>query len=178
VIARRSVDELSHDVHMTGVANGVLDHMNEHPAHGNGVSEPGCAGGVQVDLVDYLVGRGARTFVIRQDFGARLVRLRAHIGFRIALVEWNRMALAPKWLAEPAVLDARQMFHQAEEVRTRWNHRSAQLFVVETIELPQHDIAMAVEAGAQTLFLVTGERHSHAQILVPRPASIRFSERL
>ena len=62
------------------------------------------------------------------------------------------------------------MFHQPNQVRSRWNHRSTQLFVVEPIQLPQHDVAMVVEVGAQIIFLVAGERHSfsHAQILFYR----------
>lgn len=52
MIACGPVDELSNHVHMSGVTIGLLDHMNEYPSHRNGLSEPGRAYVVEVQLLD------------------------------------------------------------------------------------------------------------------------------
>jgi hypothetical protein len=40
VIACLPVEELTQDIHVAGMSSGLLDHVNEHPAHRHGVPEP------------------------------------------------------------------------------------------------------------------------------------------
>jgi membrane protein len=74
VVAGHAVDELAEDVDVPGVAGRLLDHVDQDPAHGHRLAEPGGAGLLQPDLVDGPVGRGPGPAVEGQDVGGRLGR--------------------------------------------------------------------------------------------------------
>jgi hypothetical protein len=42
---------------MPGVARGLLDHVNKHPTHGHGISEPCCADVVHGEVIGEQAGR-------------------------------------------------------------------------------------------------------------------------
>jgi membrane protein len=75
VVPGRPVDELAQDVDVPGVPGRLLDHVDQHPAHGHRLAEPGHAGLLDPDLVDGPVGRGPGPLVEGQDVGGRLLRL-------------------------------------------------------------------------------------------------------
>ena len=132
-----------------------------------GSAEPGSAEFVGLDLIDYPVGPSPSPAVIGDDPGGRLVRLGPYVGIGVVLVERNRVALSPERFAEPAVFDARQVFHEPEQVRPRGSHGPAKLVLVEPFQLPQHHVTVPVEARVEALLLPTGGRHpSHSAILV------------
>src|SRR6266542_3700883 len=61
----------------------ALEHVNEHPAHRFGLAERCRADVIQVEFVDYPVGRGSGPTVVLQDFGSPLIWLGAHVGVRV-----------------------------------------------------------------------------------------------
>ena len=71
VIADRSVDQLAQDVDVPGVPGGLLHHVDQHPAHRDGVAEPGGAGVLDNELVDDLIGRCPFPPVEGQDVTGR-----------------------------------------------------------------------------------------------------------
>jgi membrane protein len=75
VVPGHPVDQLAQDVDMAGVTGRLLDHVDQHPAHGHRLAEPGRAGLLDPDLVDGPVGRGPGPLVEGQDVGGRLLRL-------------------------------------------------------------------------------------------------------
>ena len=74
VVPGHAVDQLPEDVDVPGVAGRLLDHVDQHPAHGHRLAEPGRAGLLEPDLLDHPVGRGPGPAVEGQDVGGRLVR--------------------------------------------------------------------------------------------------------
>jgi membrane protein len=74
VVPGRPVDQLAQDVDVPGVPGRLLDHVDQHPAHGHRLAEPGHAGLLDPDLVDGPVGRGPGPLVEGQDVGGRLLR--------------------------------------------------------------------------------------------------------
>jgi membrane protein len=74
VVPGHPVDQLAQDVDVAGVAGRLLDHVDQDPAHGHRLAEPGHAGLLQPDLVDGPVGRGPGPLVEGQDVGGRLLR--------------------------------------------------------------------------------------------------------
>jgi membrane protein len=75
VVPGHPVDQLAQDVDVPGVTGRLLDHVDQHPAHGHRLAEPGHAGLLDPDLVDGPVGRGPGPLVEGQDVGGRLGRL-------------------------------------------------------------------------------------------------------
>jgi membrane protein len=75
VVPGHPVDQLAEDVDVAGVAGRLLDHVDQDPAHGHRLAEPGHAGLLQPDLVDHPVGRGPGPAVEGQDVAGRLLRL-------------------------------------------------------------------------------------------------------
>ena len=74
VVPGHPVDQLAQDVDVAGVAGRLLDHVDQDPAHGHRLAEPGGAGLLQPDLVDGPVGRVPGPAVEGQDVGGRLLR--------------------------------------------------------------------------------------------------------
>jgi membrane protein len=75
VVPGHPVDQLAQDVDVAGVAGRLLDHVDQHPAHGHRLAEPGHAGLLELDLVDRPVGRGPGPVVEGQNVGGRLLGL-------------------------------------------------------------------------------------------------------
>ena len=75
VVAGHPVDQLAQDVDVPGVAGRLLDHVDQDPAHGHRLAEPGHAGLLDPDLVDDPVGGGPGPLVEGQDVGGRLLRV-------------------------------------------------------------------------------------------------------
>src|ERR1700733_11220495 len=150
------------------MAGGVLDHVDEHPAHRHGVAPP-CRPGVRhCQFLDSAVGGSASPLVIPEDVRSGLLWRDVHYGVVIRIVEGDRLERTPECLAEPHVLAGGQVLHQAQQVRARWRHRPAQPFIVQAIDFPQHSIAMPLKADAKTLFLAAGQHSElpHARTLV------------
>jgi membrane protein len=74
VVPGHPVDQLAQDVDVPGVTGRLLDHVDQDPAHGHRLAEPGGAGLLQPDLVDDPVGRGPGPAVEGEDLGGRLLR--------------------------------------------------------------------------------------------------------
>jgi membrane protein len=74
VVPGHPVDQLAQDVDVPGVTGRLLDHVDQDPAHGHRLAEPGGAGLLQPDLVDDPVGRGPGPAVEGEDLGRRLLR--------------------------------------------------------------------------------------------------------
>jgi hypothetical protein len=72
---------------------------------------------IEIELVDRLVGSGPGPAVESQDLGGGLVRLGPQVRVGVVLVERERFDLPPERLAEPPVLHASQVLHQADQVR-------------------------------------------------------------
>jgi hypothetical protein len=125
VVAGCAVDQLPDDVDVPGVAGCLLDHVDEHPPHRHGVAEPRCPGGVEVDVGDDLIGRGPGPTIERNDVIGGLVRLDPQVSVVVVFIERERLGLPPEGLAEPAVLDGREVFDQVEQVGALRCHRSA-----------------------------------------------------
>jgi len=87
------------------------------------------------------------------------------------------LALPPEGLAEPAVLDGREVFDQAEQVGARRCHRSASISVVEPVQLPQDYIPVPIKTGMQTLLLAASQRNAlgHRTSLLDLPKLGRHS---
>jgi membrane protein len=75
VVAGHAVDQLTQDVDVAGVAGGLLDHVDQDPAHRHRLAEPGHPGLLQPHLVDGPVGRGPGPAVEGQQVRGRFIRL-------------------------------------------------------------------------------------------------------
>ena len=83
---------------------------------------------------------------------------RAGRGIRVIVVEGQRLGRAAEGVAEPAVLDRRQVLHQPQQVGAGRGHGPPQVVVAEALELPEHRVTVPVEGDPQALLLVAGER--------------------
>src|SRR5438067_13337313 len=95
--------------------------------------------GVEVELFDRLRARVTRALVPSEDLLRRLVRPGPHVGaVEELLVELPlaRLALASEGRAEVAAGHAREVLHDADEVRARLGHRATQVRVAESVALP------------------------------------------
>lgn len=99
-----------------------------------------------------------------QDVRRRLVRADAEIGVVVVRVERQRLGLAAERLAEPAELDRGEVLDEAQERGPRRGHRSSQRGVVEAVDLPEHDVAVPVQARVQALLLGPGQGHPCAHV--------------
>jgi len=83
----------------------------------------------------------------------------------------ERPLLPLEGVAEPAVLDRSQVFDQSQQAGAGRRHRTAQLLVVEAVDLPQHHVTVPIKADVRALLLPTGERHSlaHPRNLTAQP---------
>ena len=52
MVTRTAVSQLAQDVQVPGVASRLLDHVDEHPAHRDGVTKPGRPGIFNRQLAD------------------------------------------------------------------------------------------------------------------------------
>ena len=75
VVAGHAVDQLTQDVDVAGVAGGLLDHVDQDPAHRHRLAEPGHPGLLQPHLVDGPVGGGPGPAVEGQHVSGRFIRL-------------------------------------------------------------------------------------------------------
>ncbi len=165
--ARPSVEELAHDVGVTGVASGVEQHRQEHPAQRDVDAEVVASDGVGVeignrsaaavaalnghDLLGGLVGFGVHVAELAQcDVLVRLPR------------QWR--PLAPERITEVRALDAGEMFHEAQQIRAGPGQGPAKVRFVEPLELPQQRISMQPEVQVQQCLLVTGGHRRRVEI--------------
>jgi hypothetical protein len=162
MVAGHMVDELAHDIEVASVSRRLLDHVDQHRGQRHRATEPCGAGLVELQLVDDLMRRGTGSRGRPRPSHPGLTRRSA---FSSSSSKGGGFGHAAGGMAEPAVLDRRQMLHEDRQVGARPCHRPSQVGVSEPFEFLQHRGAMPVQADAQTLRLLAGERRTSRHAL-------------
>jgi hypothetical protein len=159
LFAGLAVDRLAHEIGVSDVACGFLDHVDHDPTqrHLLFTGSRRCHRRIQSRRRDPGIGRCDLCPVPIQDLSRRLVRLDPPLPLRVIVIPQRGQVLSGEHLPEPGALDIRQVLDETEEGQPGWTMRHSQLLVAQTVNLAEQRVALPVEEREQRLVLGSGK---------------------
>ena len=146
----RTVDELSNEISVPGVAERFCDDVNEHVVEGDGLISPPRHGsrGVKFQRLDCCIRGFTSLAIVANDVLPRFVGLSEEVG-----VVRNSIFEPEIWLShrsskdrsEIAEFDVRQVLDDAEEVSAAPNERTADVVLRKAVHLPDDDVTCGLQ---------------------------------